>query len=543
MKKTLLFCFYLIAILYPGATALGQGKETFDNAALTATYANGSFAGNNNITWTYVHARNEGSGTADDYKIEGKGIMLRRADEPSSISATIPNGIGNFSVDTRKAFTGTTQRKLELVINGNVIAQIEPAFVTSGADATIIPFIVENINIPGDVQLTLRLFGAAGNQQITLDNISWTAFSGQVVQTSAPTFSNPAGNYFNSVTVSLSTSTPDAVIFYSTVSNTGPWTEVTNNHSLLIEETTTVYAYADAPTLEKSNVVSATYTIKSTIDVPTLLELRQKPANDGNIYRYTGQAVVTFQHAQRNSKYIQDATAAIKIDDFAGVITTQLNIGDKITNITGTRSAYAAMEQFVPNANIGSVVSTGNTISPEVLTLDELSPAHQAQLVKIMGVTFVVESESFTAGTNYAIRDVVGTGVLRTPTTPSNLDYYGTQTPDGPRNITGVAEQFNTTMQITPRSLADFAIPTTSVENTRAENLRIFPNPARQQFSITSDAQIRWVEISDITGKVVFKSQVNANQVQLDAMPEAGIYIIRVHTADKVLIRKLQVQR
>src|SRR5690606_27860874 len=88
------------------------GEEDFENSNLTASYANGNFT-NNGITWTYVHARNH-----DTFPINGNGIILRRSDEPSSITAEFSGGIGNFSVDTRKAYTGNAQRKLELVING-----------------------------------------------------------------------------------------------------------------------------------------------------------------------------------------------------------------------------------------------------------------------------------------------------------------------------------------------------------------------------------------------------------------------------------------
>lgn len=166
--KSLIFCIAVAATV----AAHGQGLETFDNSEATASYTNGSFIGEGGITWNYVHARNEG-----DFPIDGAGLMLRRADEPSSLSATIPGGVGNFSVDTRKAFTANAQRRLELVINGSVVAQFEPDF-PDGASDLVIPFEVESINTPGDVELSLRLFGANGNQQLTLDNLAWTGFGG-----------------------------------------------------------------------------------------------------------------------------------------------------------------------------------------------------------------------------------------------------------------------------------------------------------------------------------------------------------------------------
>src|SRR5690606_22030573 len=94
------------------------GFENFDNANLTSSYANGSFVGNNGITWTYVQSRDE-NGDANNSGIDGNAIMLRRASDNSAISSsTISNGIGNFSVKLYKGFTGSGNRQVELFVNG-----------------------------------------------------------------------------------------------------------------------------------------------------------------------------------------------------------------------------------------------------------------------------------------------------------------------------------------------------------------------------------------------------------------------------------------
>jgi hypothetical protein len=179
--------------------------ETFDLSNATASYGDNSFTGDMGFTWSFVHSRDEG-----DFAIDGKGLMLRRADEPSSLSATIPGGIGSFSVDTRKAFTGNTQRKIELVINGGVVEQFEPAF-GDGADNTVIPFVVENINTAGNVEFMLRLYGANGNQQMVIDNIRWTSYSGD--GNTPPAITNitqtPATDITSSTTVSVSADVTD----------------------------------------------------------------------------------------------------------------------------------------------------------------------------------------------------------------------------------------------------------------------------------------------------------------------------------------------
>lgn len=157
--------------------------ETFENSTLTATYANNSIVGVTGVTFNIIHGRNEGSGTSDDYSIDGKGIMLRRADEPSSITFTITGGLVGLSFDYRKAFTaGGTARtyKVDVTNNGNTITYDIPSFGSgSGADATVHKFTYTGPALTGEVTIKIYATGAAGNQQATFDNISWTEISGQ----------------------------------------------------------------------------------------------------------------------------------------------------------------------------------------------------------------------------------------------------------------------------------------------------------------------------------------------------------------------------
>lgn len=175
MKK-----FYsLLAAVAFAATVNAQGAETFETqSVLTANYANGNFSGETaGVTVNYVHSRNEGLGTADEYAISGKGIMLRRSDEPSSVEFVIPNGVGAFTFKYRKAFTGgTNNRVLAVVVNG-VETNLIPPFGAGGADATIYTSTTA-INKSGSVsvKITYPAGTPAGNKQITIDDVSWTAY-------------------------------------------------------------------------------------------------------------------------------------------------------------------------------------------------------------------------------------------------------------------------------------------------------------------------------------------------------------------------------
>ena len=76
-----------------------------------------------------------------------------------------------------------------------------------------------------------------------------------------PTFSPAAGTYTEAQSVSITCTTEGASIYYSTVSENGPWTPYTG--AIQIEESMTIWAYAEMGGYNNSAVASATYTIQS----------------------------------------------------------------------------------------------------------------------------------------------------------------------------------------------------------------------------------------------------------------------------------------
>src|SRR5690606_29894757 len=144
------------------------GFETFDNAEISSSYSDGSFVGNDGITWTYVQSRNE-NGDANNSGIDGNAIMLRRVSDNSKItSGTISGGIGSFSVKVYKGFTGGSDREVELFIN-----DISRGSSTPFNDFDEHIFTVDNINIEGDFVLEIRNITS---NQVIIDDITWTCF-------------------------------------------------------------------------------------------------------------------------------------------------------------------------------------------------------------------------------------------------------------------------------------------------------------------------------------------------------------------------------
>ncbi|MDD2634241.1 MAG: hypothetical protein PHW82_01940, partial [Bacteroidales bacterium] len=155
------------------AEALPGGMETFELSDIGSSYSDGSFVGDDDITWTYVHSRD-----VDIFPINNKGHMLRRASDSKLVSQTISGGIASFQVSMRKAFTGASTRQLELYINDMLIATSDEFGSGTGEDPTVHTFYVPEINVPGDFTIMIKPAGTSSyNAQVVIDDIIWTGFS------------------------------------------------------------------------------------------------------------------------------------------------------------------------------------------------------------------------------------------------------------------------------------------------------------------------------------------------------------------------------
>jgi hypothetical protein len=198
------------------------------------------------------------------------------------------------------------------------------------------------------------------------------------------------------------------------------------------------------------------------IAVADLAALRAvSPDNYGRIYQVTGQVVVSgINDTQRHQKYVQDASAGILIDDAIGIITTAYSVGDGITGLTGTLSEYSKLLQFIPDRDPGTATSTGNVLTPQVVTVTEFTANqenYESELVRIVGVTFADANgtAAFEEKKNYSI--TVGTDATILRTIFLGTDLNGKIIPYM-ADVTGIATVFNTDAQITPRNYADLTV-------------------------------------------------------------------------------------
>ncbi len=313
-------------------------------------------------------------------------------------------------------------------------------------------------------------------------------------QVATPVFEPASGEYFNNpLEISIVTPTDDATIHYTTDGSTPDENSIEYSGPFNITEAVTIKAIAVKEGMENSEVATATYTFVAPID--NLADIRAK--GDGATVKYLGTATVTFATEDRNAKYIQDATGAILIDDNNGAITGSYDIGEGITNITGTLSDYNGMLQFVPSEDAEKTV--GSTISPEIKTIDNLSVNDQAKLVKLENITFS-GTGNFARGVN---AEITGTSSVVVRPQYSDLDYIGNPIPTTAQDVTAVVLVFGTSIQLVPRSSSDIVDNTGNGTGVNLiENINLYTANGQIHFTAAAGEN---VEIYNSVGQLIYK--------------------------------------
>jgi hypothetical protein len=276
---------------------------------------------------------------------------------------------------------------------------------------------------------------------------------------------------------------------------------------------------------------SSNFTVIAVAD--DLATLRAQPVN--SMVKYTGVATVTYARTSRNQKYIQDATAAVLIDDpttAPGFITGTYNIGDGITNIVGKIVLYGQLVELTPVSATGEP-ATGTEIIPEVRTLESLTSDDQCKLVKIENFAFATPTQydvdgKFVASKSYDLTGFENTAMVYR-TTFAESDYIGGLVPAGPFSSVVLVGQYNAQMQITARSWSDMEL-NTAVAPRLQNRITVYPNPTSDKLNISNPAiDLLEITIFSSLGKSVLTTKSNKGTASLDLsdMPK-GMYIIKM---------------
>ena len=147
-------------------------------------------------------------------------------------------------------WTSAGKREENVLINGTQVLTDFDQFAAAGGANTAV---VEQFSAVGNSsgQIVIQFVTVVDNASI----------EGIDIATAMPTFSPAAGDYISAVTVTISSPSPDATIYYTTDETTPTSGSTAYSGPITISTTTTVEAIAIESGGASSEVASATYTI------------------------------------------------------------------------------------------------------------------------------------------------------------------------------------------------------------------------------------------------------------------------------------------
>ncbi|MFA7616209.1 MAG: T9SS type A sorting domain-containing protein [Moheibacter sp.] len=270
-------------------------------------------------------------------------------------------------------------------------------------------------------------------------------------------------------------------------------------------------------------------------EVATIAELRAG-VTGGAIYKLTGEALLTYKIANRHQKYIQDNTAGILIDDVAGRLGDDYEVGDKIKNITGSLVDYNGLLQFVPTEAGETAVSSGNPVNYQLVSLSAYlanPTAYESEYIAINDVT-ISDTEggdgTFQNGKGYPVTD--GTYDVEARTQIYDIPIIGQPIPSSSVAIFGFGGRFNATIQVFLTDVTD-AMGVSDLTDSDVVMTTVWTNTAN---FVTEGKAV--VEIFNMNGQLIQKAEGN-NAFQLNVSGLAkGVYVVKITADGKTTIRK-----
>ncbi len=277
----------------------------------------------------------------------------------------------------------------------------------------------------------------------------------------------------------------------------------------------------------------------------TALRAHVDANGEGLYYEITGASLVTHTDSYQNRQWIQETnTSGILIYD-PDAISSTYTAGDIVTGLKGQTSDVNGVLALVPAIDAGIVQSSGNPITPQLVTISDFNSNYEdyeSEIVELQNVTFDEADgvATFATGTNYHVTDAgLNTVVMRTDY--FTADYILTTIPTS--NVTSliaVAGEFNTTPQIYARSLSDMTLTNGSFESIE---FNLYPNPTSLGYiNISSKNQSAMkIGVYDILGKQVISETVTNNRLDVSKL-NTGIYVMKISQDDATATKKLVIK-
>lgn len=179
----------------------------------------------------------------------------------------------------------------------------------------------------------------------------------------------------------------------------------------------------------------------------TIAEARNKPQGSEVLIK----GILTASDQFGGPAFIQDATGGVPVFDTqihgAGIF----QIGDEIQLL----ATVGSFNQQIQLGNITKIerISTGNAVTPRVVSINQITSAMEGQLIQIPAAAFAVPKGLLFPESNYVITD--GSGNLELRIDGQVSSFIGRVIPTGAQTITGVLGSFRGTLQLLPRFIED----------------------------------------------------------------------------------------
>jgi len=399
------------------------------------------------------------------------------------------------------------------------------------------------VNEPASVRFRISMTVTSNsNTMVNIDDFQITDYNAE--QTAIPISSSPTGLYETPQSVTLSSATPGATIYY-TIDGTQPTTS-SPVFSTPLNVTTTTKIRAIAVAVGKVDSREQVQIINFPIAVNSIAEyysLMPSTGTNPQYYKYTGEAVISFVYwassagtAKKN--VLQDNTGGVIIDDYYKLLSGSYAIGDKVSGFIAQVNNTNAAPLLYPYADF-TVISNNNAIDAKVITLADVA-SNTYQLVQFNDLYFDAADGTAKFGVNAfrAIHDastpITSSIVYNTPAVIEvDPDYKGTIIPTK-TNLIALVMRNNPVNSginnntpyyyIFPRMLADIDVPFKPISGlTLPKTFNLSTSGTTVFFETVAPEAVKVFSVSGQAIKSIV-SVVGKNSLELSK----GVYIIRI---------------
>jgi len=343
----------------------------------------------------------------------------------------------------------------------------------------------------------------------------------------APTFSAPTGTYTVPQSITISTATEGASIYYTTDGSDPTESSTLYTAPITVSTTTTIKAIAIQAGMNNSAIATATYAFP--VEVANIAEFSALPSN--TVAQITGAITATYQNG--TNLFVQDASGWMVI---YGSTSKTYQAGDQLTNAIGTflsYEAYSGAGVFYPEMDItkngGFTLPDGvqgDPVVPYATDPDALTTADQNRYIALNDVEIAADvAYSTTTATDGTIVTGSGTMIIR-----DNYKLLSSTFNAGDKvNLTGIVRYYGGAIQIYILSISPYTginSPQFSAVNVYAENGVICINNLQETAKIN---------VYDLSGKLIFQTTA-ANTTKIPVAK--GVYVVKVGTQAFKVVNK-----